>query len=535
MSARPNVLIVMYDQIAPSALGCYGNPAVQAPTVDRLAAEGVVFDAAYTNSPLCTPARYCLMTGQLPSATRGYDNAAYLASSIPTFAHYLRAGGYRTILSGKMHFVGADQLHGFEERRTTDIYPADFGWTPDWRAADERVDWWYHNMDSVLGAGVAETSNQLKFDDEVGFNAVRALRDVAPDDSGRPWLLVASFTHPHDPYVTRREYWDLYEDVEIPLPAVRAEEVDADPHSLRLRAAAAMDGVAITDDTIRNARRAYYANISYVDDWTKTIVDTLTKLGMADDTIIIVLADHGDMLGDRGLWYKMSFFENSTRIPLIVHCPKRFQPRRVDQPVSLVDLLPSLIDLTGVETELADPLAGRSFVPLLSGDDDGEHEVIGEYMAEGSCAPIVMIRRGRWKFVHCPVDPDQLYDLEADPHELRNLATDPEFNDIVSQFRDEVARRWDLDALTGEILADQARRRVVSGANRVGKFTPWDWNPPRETANEYMRNHLDLNEVERLARWPRPGTKKVVKGSKSKGGKGAKTAKQGKLGKLKGE
>src|SRR4051812_42880719 len=121
---RPNVLVVMFDQVTPDALGCYGNPIVHAPTLDALAREGVVFDAAYSNSPLCTPARYCMMTGQLPSATRGYDNAAYLASTVPTFAHYARSAGYRTVLDGKMHFVGPDQLHGFEERRTTDIYPA---------------------------------------------------------------------------------------------------------------------------------------------------------------------------------------------------------------------------------------------------------------------------------------------------------------------------------------------------------------------------------------------------------------------------
>src|SRR6476619_3459572 len=134
------------------------NPVTQTPTIDRLARTGVVFDAAYSNSPLCTPARYCMMTGQLPSATRGYDNAAYLASTIPTFAHYARIGGYRTVLDGKMHFVGPDQLHGFEERRTTDIYPADFGWTPDWLQPDERIDWWYHNMDAVTQAGVAEVT-----------------------------------------------------------------------------------------------------------------------------------------------------------------------------------------------------------------------------------------------------------------------------------------------------------------------------------------------------------------------------------------
>ncbi len=518
-SDRPNVLVVMYDQVSPSALGCYGNSAVRSPTIDRLSREGVTFDAAYTNSPLCTPGRYCLMTGQLPSVTRGYDNAAYLASSIPTFAHYLRAGGYRTILSGKMHFVGADQLHGFEERRTTDIYPADFGWTPDWRNAGERIDWWFHNMDSVLGAGVAEVTNQLLFDDEVGYNAVRALHDVARSTDDRPFLVVASFTHPHDPYVTRRRFWELYDDVEIPLPAVRADDVPADPHTLRLREVCAMDGVQITDDQVRRARRAYYANISYVDEWTATLTATVAELGLADDTVVIVLADHGDMLGERGLWYKMSFFEDSTRIPLIVHSPSRFEPRRVSEPVSLVDVLPSLIELTGTETELADPLAGRSFVPLLSGAgelhsageptvegepaDAGEWKVIGEYMAEGTAAPLLMIRRGTWKFVHCPIDPDQLYDLSADPRELTNLAAEEAYADVVAAFRAEVARRWDVSKLTAEVLADQARRRVVGGANRIGKFTPWDYLPPRSTDQEYMRNHLDLNEVERLARWPR--------------------------------
>jgi len=170
---KPNILVVMYDQIAAGALPCYGNQVAITPNINRLASEGVVFDAAYSNSPLCTPARYCLMTGQLPSQTGGFDNAAYLPSTVPTVAHYLRHAGYRTVLSGKMHFVGPDQLHGFEERRTTDIYPADFGWTPDWTQPDERIDWWYHNMGSVTGAGVAEVTNQLLYDDEVGQGAVR--------------------------------------------------------------------------------------------------------------------------------------------------------------------------------------------------------------------------------------------------------------------------------------------------------------------------------------------------------------------------
>ena len=152
-----------------------------------------------------------------------------------------------------MHFVGPDQLHGFEERRTTDIYPADFGWTPDWLQPDERIDWWFHNMDSVTQAGVAEVTNQLLYDDEVGHQGVRALHDLARAGDPRPWLLVVSFTHPHDPYVTRRRYWDLYEDRDIPLPRIIAEDVPLDPHTARLRRVSAMDEVR--DQRGRRAQR----------------------------------------------------------------------------------------------------------------------------------------------------------------------------------------------------------------------------------------------------------------------------------------
>jgi len=504
---RPNVLVVMFDQVAPSALGAYGNPVTHAPTLDRLAREGVVFDAAYSNSPLCTPARYCMMTGQLPSATRGYDNAAYLASTIPTFAHHARLAGYRTVLDGKMHFVGPDQLHGFEERRTTDIYPADFGWTPDWLQPDERIDWWFHNMDSVTQAGVAEVTNQLLYDDEVGHQGVRALHDLARSDDNRPWLLVVSFTHPHDPYVTRGRYWDLYEGKQIPLPQVTADDVPLDPHTARLRRVSAMDEVEVTDADVRNARRAYYGNISYLDEWTARLTGTLQSLGVADDTIVVLLADHGDMLGERGLWYKMNFFEGSARVPLVVHSPSRFAPKRVSAPVSLVDVLPTITELAGVSPDGPDSLAGRSLLELCddrpAAGPREEREVVGEYMGEGAIAPIVMIRRGDLKYVHSPVDPDQLYDLAADPHERVNLAEDSDWSARVKEFRDRVDRDWDMDTLFADVVADQARRRLVNAALRTGAVTPWEYTPPTDGGAQYMRNHLDLNDVERTARFPR--------------------------------
>ena len=173
--AQPNLLIFVVDQLSGTLWPDGPAPFLRAPNLRALAQRSLRFRNAHTPSPLCAPSRASLMTGQLPSKTGVYDNAALFPADIPTYAHYLRRAGYQTCLAGKMHFVGPDQLHGFEERLTTDIYPADFGWTPDWEHPSERIDWWYHNMDSVRAAGVADITNQLGYDDEVAYHAGRKL------------------------------------------------------------------------------------------------------------------------------------------------------------------------------------------------------------------------------------------------------------------------------------------------------------------------------------------------------------------------
>jgi choline-sulfatase len=203
----------------------------------------------------------------------------------------------------------------------------------------------------------------------------------------------------------------------------------------------------------------------------------------------------------------MNFFEGSARVPLIVHSPSRFAPKRVAAPVSLVDVLPTLTELIGEGVpQSVDPLPGQSLLDLCREpvEEPVEREVIGEYMGEGAVAPIVMIRRGDLKFVHSPVDPDQLYDLAEDPLERVNLAEHHDWSARVKDLREEVERRWDLDAVSADVIDDQARRRFVGKALRQGTVTHWEYDPPQDGRNQYMRNHLDLNEVERLARYPLP-------------------------------
>jgi choline-sulfatase len=500
---RPNILILMVDQLNGTLFPDGPAGWLHAPHLKALAERSVRFVNTYTASPLCAPGRASFMSGQLPRRTRVYDNAAEFASDIPTYAHHLRRAGYHTCLSGKMHFVGPDQLHGFEERLTTDIYPADFGWTPDYRKPGERIDWWYHNLGSVTGAGVAEITNQMEYDDEVAYHAEQKLYDLSRRQDERPWCLTVSFTHPHDPYVARKRFWDLYDDCVHLEPEVAAIPfADQDPHSRRLMEACDHTSFDITAENIRRSRRAYFANISYLDEKIGGILDVLDRGRMADNTIVLFVSDHGDMLGERGMWFKMSFFDGSARVPLMIAAPG-VAPRRVDAPVSTVDVTPTLAELAGVPLDGIMPWTdGESLVGLISGGTR-DAPVAMEYAAEGSQAPMVSLRYGKWKYNRCALDPDQLFDLEADPRELTDLAADPAHAGTLAALRAKADARWDLSAYDAEVRQSQARRWVVYEALRNGAYYPWDFQPLQKASERYMRNHMDLNVLEENQRYPR--------------------------------
>lgn len=500
MTSRPNILIVMVDQLTGTLFEDGPADFLHAPNLRRLAEHSVRFANAYTASPLCAPARASFMTGCLPRRTGVYDNAAEFASDIPTYAHHLRRAGYNTMLSGKMHFVGPDQLHGFEERLTTDIYPADFGWTPDYRKPGERIDWWYHNLGSVTGAGVAEITNQLEYDDDVSHLAVQKIYDLSRGLDPRPWCLTASFTHPHDPFVARRKYWDLYDGAPECEPPETLAYDQMDAHSKRLMEAFDWTGLEVNDDHIRRARQGYFANISYVDDKIGEIFEALEAT--RQEAIVIFVSDHGEMLGRKGLWFKMSFFEGSARVPLMISAPG-LAPCRIETAVSSIDITPTLCDLAGIPMEEVMPWTdGISLLPLATGTPRSE-AVVMEYAAEGTITPMVGVRLGAWKYIHCPADPDQLFDLAADPEEANNLAADPRAAEVLAHFQTLVEARWDFAAYDAEVRQSQARRWVVYEALRKGAYTAWDHQPDRPASERYMRNHMDLNVLEENKRFPR--------------------------------
>jgi choline-sulfatase len=499
--AKPNLLIFMVDQLNGTLFPDGPAEWLHAPNLKKLTAKSTRFQNSYTASPLCAPGRASFMSGLLPSKSCVYDNAAEFASDIPTYAHHLRRAGYQTCLSGKMHFVGPDQMHGFEERLTTDIYPADFGWTPDYRKPGERIDWWYHNMGSVTGSGVAEISNQMEYDDEVAYNATRKVYDLARGKDERPWCLTVSFTHPHDPYVARKKYWDLYEECEHLLPTVAALDYgEHDSHSKRIFDANNWREFDITEEDIKRSRRAYFANISYLDDKIGEVMEALEST--QQDATILFVSDHGDMLGERGLWFKMSFFEGSARVPLMISAPT-MEPGLITAPVSNIDVTPTLCDLAGVSMEEIAPwVEGESLVHLGQG---GERisPVAMEYAAEASYAPMVSLRYGPWKYNRCSLDDDQLFNLETDPHELKNLVGVAAHQGTLDQLRAKSEARWNLDNFDAAVRESQARRWVVYEALRNGSYFPWDYQPLQDASERYMRNHMNLDELEGNQRFPR--------------------------------
>jgi choline-sulfatase len=502
--AKPNILYIMADQLAAPLLKMH-NPKsqIKTPNIDSLAAKSVVFDSAYCNSPLCAPSRMAMVTGQLPSKIGSYDNACSISSDTPTYAHYLRAAGYETTLAGKMHFVG-DQLHGYENRLTADIYPGDYGWAVSWDEPEKRLEW-YHNSSSVLQAGPCIRSNQLDYDEEVMYKSKQYLYDhVRKGPNARPFCLTVSLTHPHDPYTIEHKYWDMYEGVDIDLPQVSIKDEDQDPHSKRLLYVCDLKGRNFSEEQVKRARRAYYGAVSYVDDCIGQLLTVLEKCELSENTVVIFSGDHGDMLGERGLFYKMSYFEYSVRVPLLVSYLKQFSPHRVSQNVSTLDILPTLADLVGTKLVPHLPIDGISLMPHLYGGT-GHDTVFAEYMGEGTIAPMMMIRRGPWKYICCPADPPQLFNLACDPLELVNLATstsDDNTQAVLSSFEQEVAKKWDFARIAREVLLCQRKRAFVWRALQQGRFESWDWKVDDDGQKKYIRSQTPLDQLELRARFP---------------------------------
>jgi choline-sulfatase len=494
---QPNILVIQADQLSPRALPAYGNTVAKTPTLDSLAGRSTVFENAYCNYPLCGPSRASMMYGLRAFNAGVYDNGTEFMASIPTFAHYLRLLGYQTCLSGKMHFIGPDQLHGFDERLTTDIYPSDFNWAANWRADHggndpERLLAAAGEVNGVKMSGIYERTIQLDFDDEVCFKSVRKIHDYARSDEDRPFCLFTSFTHPHDPFAMPKAYWDRYQDGDIDMPRIPGMEREAlDAHSQRLYDHIGVEEANMSDEDVRLARHGYYAAISYIDDQVAQLIGALETAGLSDNTIIIFISDHGEALGERGLWFKRSFYDVALRVPFFISVPWSDTGKRCTDNVSLVDLLPTLVDLGSGGRALdviKTPYDGRSLSNAVEGNSlDGKNLVCAEMAADALSAPAVAIVEGPYKYIHCDTDPPLLFNLEDDPLEMKNLAGSAEFEEIEARLCSKVRQTWDFESLKTEIILSQDRRRIIEAAHEQGIQPNWDYDVITAGRDQYFR------------------------------------------------
>lgn len=485
---RPNILLVMADQLTSGVLPAYGNKVAKTPHIDALCARGAVFANTYCNFPICAPSRASMLTGQRATGIGAFDNGADFPSSTPTLMHQLRLEGYRTILAGKMHFVGPDQLHGYEERITTDIYPSDFTWTPNWQI-DPPVSGARMSLLGVVEAGLCTRSLQLDYDEEVAYAANRKLFDLARDQDKRPFFMTVSFTHPHNPFVTTREYWDRYDHAAIDMPAVAPIPfADQDGRSQRHHLLTRCDEHDVTPERQRNARHAYYAMTSYIDDKLGQLMATLKAAGLDEDTIVIFTSDHGEMLGERGMWFKMCLFEGSVRVPLIVAGPGWPQGVALTQNTSLLDLAPTIL-AQAAQAHRETAFEGRDLLPLARGEaPDWPLDVHCEYTAEGCDEPWLMLRRGARKMIWSATHGPQLFDLSVDPHEAQDLASLPDHTAEVATMIAAIHAHWDVARVHAAALDSQKRRHMLRAALDQGQRPAWDWQPVDDAAKRYVRS-----------------------------------------------
>ncbi len=488
-SNKPNILLIMADQLAGPILPFDSSGFIDAPYLQGLAEEGVVFESAYCNFPICAPSRASMHAGILPHRFGQYDNSSEFPADVPTIAHYLRQIGYRTILSGKMHFVGPDQLHGYEKRLTTEIYPANFAWTVDW-SKGYRFRPTNLTMAPVIEAGQCVRSLQIDFDDEVEFASTQGLFDLARQQDDSPFFMTVSFTHPHSPYVITEQYWNRYRHDDIKMPDVSDLPLEQrDKLSWNLHFCQGRDEYQVTEEQIRNARHAYFGMISYVDDKIGQLLSVLDETGLKDNTIVIFTADHGDMMGERGMWYKQHFFEWACRVPLVVSWPGNFSPARTDCEVSLVDLMPTLLDMATDGNGWADVTEsdGHSLFPMIANQNrDWQHPVIAEFSADGSTGPSRMVRKDGLKYMLLEGVEELLFDLANDPQELNNLVGEPNCQDSLNSLRAIANRDWEPAKMHAKIAQNQAQRLFI---HRVTEGDPtYVYTLSQDDHYKYVRN-----------------------------------------------
>ena len=480
---RPNLLYIHSDQHNPAVTGCYGDSLVQTPNLDGLAARGVVFENVYCPSPICVPSRMSMLNGRYPYENEVWTNNHILDSGSPTFAHAMGAAGYRPVLMGRMHSPGPDQLHGYAERLVGDHGANHLGGrgvdhgTLSGTAGPARV--------SLEKSGPGQSAYQVHDEDVTAATVDYLSRLGVRKRAGvlnEPFSISVGFMLPHQPFVARRADYDLYHGrMTMPQhPEPFSEKLH--PYFRRWREQCGI--VEVTEDEILRARTAYWALVTRMDVMIGEILTALRENGLEENTIILYMSDHGEQVGEHGLWWKQTFYEDSVRVPTILSWPRALpESVRCDRVMSSLDLNATM--LNALDAPALPNSHGRSVLPLLrSADAEWKDIAFSEYCTDEGCYHR-MIRNGDWKLNYYHGQPPQLFNLKEDPAERHDRAEDPTCQEVREGLTQQVLDGWDAESIAAKMATKRAETKILA-----------DWARHTQPADQY-RWHL-LPEMDYL-------------------------------------
>ena len=458
MTRAPNILIIISDEHRKDAMGCAGHPIVKTPNLDALAARGTFFANAYTPSPMCVPTRAAIATGDYVHKTGNWDSATPYNGTPRSWMRQLRDAGVETVSIGKLHFRSSDDDNGFSQEILPMHVVGGIGWTigllretlPDYDSAAE--------LAADVGVG---DSSYTDYD----LDITKAAEDWLAGKTGsdQPWAAFVSLVSPHYPLTCPKAFYDMYDPALMDLPVGYEDRFSPDHEELRNLAGFFDYDRYFDDQKMREAKAAYYGLTSFMDHCVGRVLTALEKNGQAENTVVVYVSDHGDMMGDQGFWTKQVMYEQSAGVPMIMAGPGVPKGRRVETATSLVDLAATARDVTEVAgDDASQALPGVSLRQIANSPHDKDRAVLSEYHDGGSTTGTFMLRWDRWKYVHYVGQEPQLFDLIADPNELYNLARERPNNPDTITALAEGARRLneicDPEALNARCFADQKRR-----------------------------------------------------------------------------
>ena len=483
-----NQIVILSDEHNKRVLGCYGHPMIKTPNFDKLAARGTRFTSAYTNCPICVPARASFATGRYVHQIRCWDNAIAYQGTPAAWGHRLMEHGHRVTSIGKLHYVNSDaRRNGFDEEILPMHLVKGEGDLLGLIRDELPVRPGSKNLGPEAGRGESEYT---KYDRDIAASTVKWLRDEAPKYRNKPWMLYVGFVAPHFPLIAPPQFYDLYSEQDVPWPLMYGtDERPQHPFIDAMRKCLCYDE-HFDAPMVRRAITAYFGLVSFLDDNVGRILQALDETGLAGNTRVIYSSDHGDNLGTRGMWGKSTLYEESAGIPLIAAGPGIPEGKVCATPVTLVDAFPTIVQSVGLAADARDAdLPGISLTDIAN-ERTPARTILSEYHAAGALTGSYMIRNGKWKFMYYVGLPPMLFDLQADPNETRDLGSDPTHQAVVAECERKLRSVVDPEAADRQAKADQtAKIDALGGRDAILKKGHFRYSPPPGAEAQFFEGH----------------------------------------------